>query len=478
MRARVVRLVLFVAVAVLALVWTMRFCGAAEAVLSVSIRADAPDPLVEGVTVVLTGDVTGAPEGCGLEYAWSQAQGEPQVQLGDPGGAQVEFTAPKVEVPAGPTGLDLHFDLLVTALSGDVITESALASVTVTVVNLAPLAEAGPGQSVFEGTKVTLDGSGSVDPEGHELTWQWICTTDSILVLNGADGPAPSFTAPDTGPGGKTLTFRLTVQDVAGASDADTCAVGVNSVNGPPVADAGGDRTAEEGEEVILDGSRSADPDGDLLTWAWQQTDGVTVELSDTATPKPRFTAPNVGNGGATLQFRLEVTDTEGLADRDNCLVTVLGDNEIPHVEAGELQEVQEGDTVILDGSGSSDPEGGPLKFLWVQTDGVEVELQKADEARASFVAPEVGPAGAYLAFDLFVEDPGGLRARDHCFVDVGDADGQGGASLDGGGGGCDPALRISFVPGLMLLAGSLLLSKILGKKSDSGRGKHEPRDK
>ncbi len=466
LRARVLRLFFFVLMFFLALFCTIRFCGAAEESFEAAVSVEAPDPLVEGVTVCLIAETSGAPQGWDMEYAWLQTGGTEVELMPSSGVSSVEFVAPAVGAADGVDGLDLQFDLSVTALSGD-LSETAGASVTVKVVNLAPEARAGPDQSVFEGTAVTLDGSNSSDPEGHELLWQWASTTEPPVAISGSDGAVAQFTAPDVGPAGKSFTFRLTVTDAAGVSDADTCVVWVNSVNGPPVAHAGGDRSVEESEEVSLDGSGSYDPDGDVLTWSWTQEGGMSVELSDPAVSSPTFTAPNVGMEGSTLDFRLVVTDTEGLSDQDRCLITVLGENELPYAEAGEMQEVGEGERVVLDGSGSGDPEGGVLIYQWVQTDGPGVDLANSEEMKASFTAPQVGPAGAYLAFDLFVEDEGGLKARDYCYVDVVDVEEAGDSSAgDGGsGGGCAKSSGIALVPGIMVLAGSLLISGVFRKR-------------
>jgi hypothetical protein len=57
--------------------------------------------------------------------------------------------------------------------------------------------------------------------------------------------------------------------------------------NQPPVARAGPDRFAEEGEGVPLDGTESDDPDGDSLSYEWTQLTDYDVEtgLASTATP-------------------------------------------------------------------------------------------------------------------------------------------------------------------------------------------------
>ncbi len=66
--------------------------------------------------------------------------------------------------------------------------------VTVDVVNEPPVANAGPDQQIDEGTFVQLDGSGSYDPEGLPLTYDWV--TPPEITLDDPTIVDPSFTAP------------------------------------------------------------------------------------------------------------------------------------------------------------------------------------------------------------------------------------------------------------------------------------------
>ncbi len=78
--------------------------------------------------------------------------------------------------------------------------------------------------------------------------------------------------------------------------------------NTPPVADAGGDRLGVEAGEFILDGSASYDPDGDSISFQWDQISGPTVSLGGRNTSRASFTAEQ----DQTYVFRLTVRDSEG----------------------------------------------------------------------------------------------------------------------------------------------------------------------
>jgi hypothetical protein len=208
--------------------------------------------------------------------------------------------------------------------------------------------------------------------------------------------------------------------------DTDTAIVNVSFVNSPPVAVADPPtQTVEEGNLVILNGSNSYDPDlGDSITYQWEQTSGnPTVTLSGANTAQASFSAPNVGAGGASLAFKLTVTDSGGLQDTDDAIVNVTGKNEPPIADAGPDQTVGEESLVTLDGSNSSDPEGPKgksLSYHWKQTAGMpSVTLSNPQSVQPTFTAPNVSSGGASLRFELTVTDSGGLQSTDTTIVNV-----------------------------------------------------------
>ncbi|NIQ39535.1 MAG: peptidase C1A papain, partial [Proteobacteria bacterium] len=115
------------------------------------------------------------------------------------------------------------------------------------------------------------------------------------VTLSDPNSSQPTFTAPDVGLDGTSLTFQLTVVDTGGLQATDTCIVNVSWVNVPPTADAGPDQAVTQGTTVTLNGSNSSDPDDGIASYFWEQTAGTPVTLSDPNSSQPTFTAPDAG---------------------------------------------------------------------------------------------------------------------------------------------------------------------------------------
>jgi biopolymer transport protein ExbD len=165
-----------------------------------------PDQAVtSGATVTLNGAGSRDPDGTVASYVWVQTAGA-TVALTGAATATPTFIAPN----ASGT---LTFVLTVTDNNG------ATASDTVSVsVNLPPVANAGPDITVKSKSIVTLNGTGSYDPDGTIVSYAWTQTMGTPVILGGADTATPDFTAPNAA---ETLTFRLVVTDDKGISVSD-----------------------------------------------------------------------------------------------------------------------------------------------------------------------------------------------------------------------------------------------------------------
>ena len=150
-------------------------------------------------------------------------------------------------------------------------------------------------------------------------------------------------------------------------------------------------RMSCEGDSpVTLDGPNSSDADGTIATYAWVQTAGTAVTLTNADTATATFTAPDVAVAGETLTFELTVTDNDGLTATDTVSITV-----IDMIRSGcgcrSDQNVREGDTVTLDGSDSSDADGTIASYcLDANSRHPGNALTNDNTATATFTAPDV----------------------------------------------------------------------------------------
>jgi hypothetical protein len=318
-------------------------------------------------------------------------------------------------------------DLLVDGVSLGALSDYAFANIeadhnisaTFARANQPPIADAGPDQVVDEARTVTLSGLNSHDPDDGIVQFQWRQIQGDPVVLSAPDQETTTFTTPDVDMAGQSLVFELTVTDAEGATAKDTCIVNVTWINEAPTAGAGVDQIVSEGNGVTLDATASTDADDGIRSYSWQQIQGPQVILSDPQSPTPRFTAPDVGQEGASLIFELTVADAGGLQDTDSCTVTVTWNNIEPSADAGPDQQVIAGGEVTLDGSQSVDPDGASLLYQWRQTDGPPVILSDPMAMRPVFAVPLEGFDDTLLSFQLTVSDNGGLQGVDTCQVSV-----------------------------------------------------------
>ncbi|MEK8090754.1 M4 family metallopeptidase [Thermithiobacillus plumbiphilus] len=177
--------------------------------------------------------------------------------------------------------------------------------------NQAPLANAGPDLIAAPGATVSLDGSGSKDPEGQRISLAWQVISGSAS-LTGANTAVPSFVAPLNG----RVVARLTVTDSQGKSASDDVTVTVSNT-APELASIGA-RQAVLGQPLNFQVSaRDANTD--------------TVTLSATGLPSGarfdaatgQFSWPQAGPlGNYTVTFT--ATDAGGLRDSENVTINVL----------------------------------------------------------------------------------------------------------------------------------------------------------
>jgi hypothetical protein len=96
--------------------------------------------------------------------------------------------------------------------------------------------------------------------------------------------------------------------------------------NSHPSANAGIDRSFNEGERVFLDAANSLDPDGDILSYKWKQINGPAVTLDDDTSINPSFLAPSISDPSVQsirVDFELIITYLENLWDSDDVNIEI-----------------------------------------------------------------------------------------------------------------------------------------------------------
>ncbi|NQZ12624.1 MAG: VCBS repeat-containing protein, partial [Algicola sp.] len=151
-----------------------------------------------------------------------------------------------------------------------------------------------------------------------------------------------------------------------------------------------------------------------ISAFAWSQTAGSSVTLTDASSASATFTTPTL-IAPEQLTFSLTVTDNLGATGTDTLTVMVNPVNAHPTAQAGADQVVLSTTNVTLSGT-ANDADGTVSSTLWRQTSGETVILTNADLATATFTAPT--SAGLYV-FELTATDNEGATATDTVMIDV-----------------------------------------------------------
>ncbi|MCB0192985.1 MAG: PKD domain-containing protein [Anaerolineae bacterium] len=312
--------------------------GRALSIFQITVENSPPEVVIssenynviEGQPLTLEGSATDVGNDT-ITYAWD---------LDDDG----TFETPgRSVVNTWPTGGVYQVTLRATDSDGD----SSTATATVTV-DFIPTANAGGPYNGSEGVPITLDGSGSFDPDNTNLTFTW----------NFGDGtPVSSDTSPTIRhvyPDNGTYIVTLTVSDRWGAAATDQATVTV--INTPPTAVTDGPYNGNEGQPITFDGSGSSDIGfNDTLTYAWNFGDGTPI-----VTTGPIVTHAYADNG--TYNVSLQVTDKDGGTNTANTTATII--NLDPTADAGGPYQTTINVSTNLTGSGS-DVAADTLTFEW-----------------------------------------------------------------------------------------------------------------
>ncbi len=317
-----------------------------------------------------------------LLFDWNVSSGNPAVvTLNDETVVKPTFMAPMT------TG-QYQFTLRVQDSLGLWSLED-IVNVTVSLtLNTLPVAHAGEDFMVYSNQTAHLNGSGSNDPDGYILTWDWNCSSHQSIIFINENSSTPYFIPemPDI------YIITLTVKDDRGAwAVEDSVVVTVIEQNLKPISDAGEDFSVYSNETATLNGTLSYDPDGSILTWEWKCINDLTLVMQNINSSKPSF----IPNRKMVYSFTLQIKDDLGLwSDMDFVNVTVqdrpVAINTPPNADAGENIVVYVNSTVLLNGSKSYDGDGNIISWDWNCTTH-DVVFNNENSSNPSFFVSEIG---------------------------------------------------------------------------------------
>ncbi|MFY8351099.1 Ig-like domain-containing protein [Pseudoalteromonas sp. SSM20] len=191
-------------------------------------------------------------------------------------------------------------------------------SITITAVNDQPIVELSitPTENHQINREIIAKAIDSVPFESGILNYQWELKTPagSNTSLSSTTTESVKFTPNNAG----VYEINVIINDGSLSSEPTSKSI---TIFAPPIAEAGEDFEAKEGQLVQLSANGSIDTNKVGLNYSWRQISGVSIELYAQNSSSPEFYAPEVFDS-TILNFELTVTDTIGYSSID--IVEVL----------------------------------------------------------------------------------------------------------------------------------------------------------
>lgn len=268
--------------------------------------------LVAGTQVTLNGSSSRDPDGDELTYDWTLNS--------KPAGSAAVLNAIDIEQPTFVADVKGTYAVSLVVNDGNAYSTPDSVVVTASGTNSAPVARTGDDQTVKTSTQVLLNGSGSSDPDGDELTYTWTLNSwpaGSTAIISASSSVQATLVCDVEG----NYTISLVVNDGSANSAPDSIVVTASNVNSAPVADAGTDLNVITGAQVALNGDSSSDPDGDTLTYAWT-LDSIPSASSATLSNETSVQASFVADLDGTYTASLVVNDGNINSSPDSITIT------------------------------------------------------------------------------------------------------------------------------------------------------------
>jgi PKD repeat protein len=300
--------------------------------------ADANNPYIGTVDVPVQFNGSGSsdPDGTIVAYDWDFGDGST--------GSGV--------MPTHTYTTDGSFTVTLTVTDDADETGTDTTTVTIGPGNQAPIADANNPYVGTVGVPVQFDGSGSYDPDGTIVAYDWDFGDGNT---GSGEMPTHTYTVDDT------YKVTLTVTDDMGATDSTMRTATIGLGNQAPIADVKNHYKGIVNETVEFDGTGSSDPDGTIVAYDWDFGDGNTGSGA---------TATHTYTEDGTYNVTLTVTDDLGATDSAGTTVTIEPGNQAPIADASNPYKGIVNVPVKFDGSDSSDPDGTIVAYDWDFGDG------------------------------------------------------------------------------------------------------------
>jgi PKD repeat protein len=267
--------------------------------------------------------------------------------------------------------------------------------------NQKPQANPGGPYTVNEGSTLTLRGSGSRDPDGRIVKYEWDFNYDGQNFEPDAEGETVNRIYQD---GPATRQVALRVADDQGAHHLATTQVVINNL--APTANAGGPYAGQVGSPIRLTGT-ATDPsqvDASSLVFTWDLGDGQ------------RGNGPQVSHSYAqpgTYTVRLVVTDKDGGRNEAQTTVEVKAAQQPPTAVINGPAQGLVAEPLTFSASGSSDADGQIVSYDWDFGDGmtgsgreVTYTYERRGRYTVSLVVTDNDGLRAGTGHEVTIQDP------------------------------------------------------------------------
>ncbi|KJY96735.1 PKD domain-containing protein [Pseudoalteromonas piscicida] len=260
-----------------------------------------------------------------------------------------------------------EIEVQVTDEDNNIVTDTVSVKVSDRRQNAAPLADIfGLRTQVKPNEMLLLDGSNSYDPDVTDLlvySWKIIEKPNGSFVrLSSPFDEQVAVSATKVG----DYSVQLNVKDLGGLSSDALYHFTVSNADQPPIAMLGADISATQGEVVNLSCDACIDPEQTELSGQWKLTIRPSGSSANIIGKEQLLGATLTPDLAGVYGIKALVSDGVSQSWSNTQLINVNSSGESkPSAFIAPISDITLGESIVLDGSQSRDPEGMPLSYIW-----------------------------------------------------------------------------------------------------------------